>query len=114
MKKRFLRDLKPGDRFLLLRTGETYTFVRRGEPPKGSAPVVLRYGDSEETTLHHRCRVAVVRQPRCIWCGAPVTRPDRGRFWCDACNERRMANIDRDFEKLMKELDEMKTREEAR
>lgn len=34
------------------------------------------------------------------FCGKPVTKPDRGRYWCDECNARRLAHIDGQMNKL--------------
>jgi len=53
-----VRNLQPGDRFILKRTREVFTFVRR-EPftPSGTRHVVLRDGERRESSLHHSCHV---------------------------------------------------------
>lgn len=53
-----VRNLQPGDRFILKRTQEAFTFVRR-EPftPSGTRHVVLRDGERRESSLHHSCHV---------------------------------------------------------
>jgi hypothetical protein len=53
-----VRNLQPGDRFILKRTREVFTFVRR-EPctPSGTRHVVLRDGQQGESSLHHSCHV---------------------------------------------------------
>lgn len=33
-------------------------------------------------------------------CGRPVRNPHRGLYWCDSCNERRLAFIDYSLEAL--------------
>jgi len=57
-----MRNLQPGDRFILKRTREVYTFVGRGPwTPSGTRHVVLREGERRESSLHHSCHV--VRLP---------------------------------------------------
>ena len=53
-----VRNLQPGQRFILKRTREVYTFVRR-EPftSSGTRHVVLREGQQRESSLHHSCHV---------------------------------------------------------
>ena len=51
-----LRQLRVGDTFILCRTGELYTLVRKApETPYGFRIVVERLG--KETTLHYHCKV---------------------------------------------------------
>lgn len=53
-----VRNLQPGQHFILKRTGERYRFIgRRHESPKGTEYVVLRSGFAKPTTLHHSCHV---------------------------------------------------------
>lgn len=54
----FLRQMQPGQRFTLLRTGEKYTMIRRTiGTPGGTEYVVRRDGTDVETKLHHSCHV---------------------------------------------------------
>lgn len=63
--KKHVRNLQPGQRFTLLRTGEQYRFIRREHStPNGTRHVVMRddpYITSpnghKESTLHHACHV---------------------------------------------------------
>jgi hypothetical protein len=58
--KKFLRQLYPGQVFLLLRSGETYQFLRRDhQTPSGTRYVVFNMDRNAETTLHHSCHVWV-------------------------------------------------------
>lgn len=51
-----LRQLRVGDRFILCRTGESYTVVRKApETPYGFRIVVERMG--KESSLHYHCKV---------------------------------------------------------
>lgn len=53
-----LRNLRPGDQFVLKRTGERYLFVRRcNETPAGTRYVVQRDGSLSPSTLHPACHV---------------------------------------------------------
>jgi len=53
-----VRNLQPGERFLLKRTLEEYTFIRRcHETPGGTRHVVQRDGEQRERSLHHSCHV---------------------------------------------------------
>jgi hypothetical protein len=57
-----MRNLQPGERFILKRTQEAYTFMRRELfTPSGTRHVVLREGQHRESSLHHSCHV--VRLP---------------------------------------------------
>lgn len=54
----FLRQMKVGQRFVLVRTGEMYVLVRREiQSPAGTRYVVQRDGENRESTLHHSCHV---------------------------------------------------------
>lgn len=54
-----VRWLKPGQQFILLRTGEVYRYVRcELKTPSGMRHVVERNG--RETSLHHSCHVEVI------------------------------------------------------
>ena len=54
-----VRRVKPGQRFILLRTGEVFTYLRLEiETPSGMRHVVER--DGRETSLHHSCHVEVI------------------------------------------------------
>ena len=65
--KKYVRNLQPGQRFTLLRTGEKYRFIRRDHStPSGTRHVVMlddpyiTFPDgSRETSLHHLSRVLV-------------------------------------------------------
>lgn len=62
--KKFMRNLQPGQQFILLRTGEKYKFVRRDHStPKGTRYVVLKDGEQVESSLHHACHVWVQDAP---------------------------------------------------
>lgn len=53
-----IRNLKSGERFILCRTGEKYTFERSEfRTPGGIRYVVKKDGESRESTLHHSCHV---------------------------------------------------------
>jgi hypothetical protein len=59
-----LRKLPVGSAFILLRTGERFTLVRKDIiTPAGVRYVVVRDGDPRERSLHHACYVAPVHQP---------------------------------------------------
>lgn len=63
--KKYVRNLQPGQRFTLLRTGEKYRFIRREyRTPSGTRHVVMRDDQyitstdgQRESTLHHACHV---------------------------------------------------------
>ena len=53
-----VRHMQPGQRFLLRRTGDRYTLVRRELNPRyGMTYVVQHEGNDKETTLHPQCYV---------------------------------------------------------
>lgn len=50
--------MQPGQLFVLRRTGEVYEFIRRDHvTPSGTKHVVIKRGESRETSLHHSCHV---------------------------------------------------------
>lgn len=54
----FLRQLHPGERFILKRTGEVFTYIRCAKiTPGGIKYIVLKDGAKEVSTLHHSCKV---------------------------------------------------------
>jgi len=63
--KKYVRNLQPGQRFTLLRTGEKYRFIRREhDTPSGTRHVVMHDdpyinapNGHKESTLHHACHV---------------------------------------------------------
>lgn len=56
-----LRNLQPGARFILLRTGERYEFLgHKRDTPGGTRYVVLRAGFARPSTLHHSCHVEIL------------------------------------------------------
>lgn len=56
-----LRELQPGARFILKRTGERYEFLgRKHDTPGGTQYVVRRSGFAKPTTLHHSCHVELM------------------------------------------------------
>jgi hypothetical protein len=62
-----LRELQPGTRFKLLRTGNKYLYLGR-QPSKHSGLMIhacqREWGDQGITSLHHSCHVKpVVRIP---------------------------------------------------
>jgi hypothetical protein len=65
--KKYIRNLQPGQRFTLIRTGEKYQFIRREhKTPSGTLHVVMRDdpyitspNGNHESTLHHACHVWV-------------------------------------------------------
>lgn len=48
-----MRNLQPGDRFMLLRSGQRYDFIAR----EGWHYIVRRDGVAKSSTLHHSCHV---------------------------------------------------------
>lgn len=53
-----LRNLQPGARFILLRTGDRYEFLgHKRDTPGGTQYVVRRMGFAKAGTLHHSCHV---------------------------------------------------------
>lgn len=57
-----VRWLKPGEVFVLLRTGEMYEYIHRDiNTPGGIKHWVRRVFEKKHTTLHHSCHVRVVR-----------------------------------------------------
>lgn len=53
-----VRNMQPGQRFILKRTGERYEFLgRKSDTPGGTQYVVLRSGFAKPSTMHHSCVV---------------------------------------------------------
>lgn len=64
--KKFMRNVQPGQEFLLLRTGDRYKFLHRDHStPSGTRHICSYLGpepchkDQRTTTLHHSCHVWV-------------------------------------------------------
>lgn len=58
--RKHLRQLTPGQQFILLRTGECCTFLRREvKTPSGIRYIVRNNDRGGEISLHHACHVAV-------------------------------------------------------
>lgn len=57
-----VRNLQPGQRFRLKRTGDLYEFLgHKRDTPGGTQYVVRRSGFAKPTTLHHSCHVALIQ-----------------------------------------------------
>ena len=55
------RNLQPGQRFILKRTGEQYEFLgHKRDTPGGTRYVVLRSGFARSSTLHPSCHVEIL------------------------------------------------------
>ena len=53
-----LRNLQPGQRFRLKRTGDLYEFLgHKRDTPGGTQYAVRRSGCAKPSTLHHSCHV---------------------------------------------------------
>ena len=53
-----IRNMQPGQLFILKRTGEHYEFIgRKHDTPGGTQYVVRRSGFARPSTLHHSCVV---------------------------------------------------------
>lgn len=53
-----VRDLQPGQQFVLKRSGDRYEFLGyKRDTPGGTQYVVRRSGFARPTTLHHSCQV---------------------------------------------------------
>lgn len=56
-----VRNLKPGQRFELLRTGQVYEYVRLEiATPSGMRHCVRCVSEQRDTSLHHSCHVRVL------------------------------------------------------
>lgn len=56
-----LRQLQPGQRFILKRTGDRYEFLgHKRDTPGGTRYVVRRTGFAAPTTLHPSCIVQIL------------------------------------------------------
>lgn len=68
----YVSQLQTGQRFMLMRTREKYTFVRREfKTPGGTRYVVKKDGESKEATLNHQCVVKPIATP-CRKCGGKM------------------------------------------
>ena len=57
-----VRNLQPGQHFILCRTGDRYEFLgHKRETPGGTQYVVRRYGFARPATLHPSCHVALAK-----------------------------------------------------
>ena len=53
-----VRNLQPGQRFRLKRTGDLYEFLgHKRDTPSGTQYIVRRSGFAKPSTLHHSCHV---------------------------------------------------------
>lgn len=58
-----IRNLQPGAKFVLKRTGDRYEFLgRKHDTPGGTQYVVLRSGFARPSTLHHSCHVEILEE----------------------------------------------------
>lgn len=56
-----IRNMQPGQRFILKRSGERYEFLgRKSDTPGGTQYIVLRSGFARPSTLHHSCHVEIL------------------------------------------------------
>ena len=59
-----VRDLQPGQQFVLKRSGDRYEFLgHKRDTPGGTQYVVLRSGFARPTTLHHSCHIIIKETP---------------------------------------------------
>ena len=57
-----VRNLQPGQRFRLKRTGDLYEFLgHKRDTPGGTQYVVRRSGFAKPSTLHHSCHVVLIQ-----------------------------------------------------
>ena len=57
-----VRNLTPGQYFLLKRTGDRYELLgHKRDTPGGTRYVVRRAGFAKPTTLHHSCHVEIIK-----------------------------------------------------
>ena len=60
MNKR-VRNLQPGQDFILKRTGERFRFIRRDRStPSGTIYVCQKGNENRESRLHHSCHVEII------------------------------------------------------
>jgi len=53
-----VRNMQPGELFVLKRTHEAYALLRREHgTPGGTRYVVRKHGEQRESSLHHSCHV---------------------------------------------------------
>ena len=58
---KFVRNLQPGQEFILLRTGQRFKFLRRDRTtPSGTIYVCQEVNATRESRLHHSCHVKIV------------------------------------------------------
>lgn len=59
-----IRDLRPGDRFYLLRTMQRFIYIGKLPTRHGKmGHFVCLEGETETTTLHHSCHVKRIVRP---------------------------------------------------
>lgn len=59
-----VRNLVPGTKFILKRTGDRYVFLgHKRDTPGGTRYVVRRAGFAAPTTLHPACHVELIEPP---------------------------------------------------
>ena len=59
-----VRNLVPGTKFILKRTGDRYEFLgHKRDTPGGTRYVVRRAGFAAPTTLHPACHVELIEPP---------------------------------------------------
>ena len=57
-----VRNLVPGTKFILKRTGDRYELLgHKRDTPGGTRYVVQRSGFAKPTTLHHSCHVEIIK-----------------------------------------------------
>lgn len=59
-----LSRLRPGTRFVLLRTGERFRFLGRRDKPQGFRADVVQASDGRVTSLSGQCHVMPIVKPR--------------------------------------------------
>jgi hypothetical protein len=57
-----MRNMQPADRFVLLRTGEQYTMLRRENRTPSGTRYVVKKNDQSESSLHHSCHVELIKE----------------------------------------------------
>jgi len=56
-----VRNLQPGQEFILNRTGQRFKFIRRDhKSPSGTIYVVQEFNRDRESRLHHSCHVEIL------------------------------------------------------
>jgi hypothetical protein len=55
-----VRNLQPGQEFILNRTGQRFKFIRRDrKSPSGTIYVVKEVNQDRESRLHHSCHIEI-------------------------------------------------------